>query len=159
MWFRQNLTTPRWNKPYLPHLIFLVTRNKCVVFAVCLWYMTCNKNKWLLPSVKNIKEFKNWPQGSALSVAGGIIIPWLWQSTPSGHYSRAATDPLADRSWAPLSGTQRGAERGKEERGKEGDQLALDLRKGRRSGRRHHSGLTFFWGLARAWKPPIWDSF
>lgn len=25
-------------------------------------------------------------------MAGGIIIPWLSQSTPSGHYSRAATD-------------------------------------------------------------------
>ena len=82
--------------------------------------MGYNKNKWLLPSVKNIKVFKNWPQGSALSVAGGIIIPWLSQSTPSGHYSRAATDPLADRSWAPLSGTQRGAERSTQERGTRG---------------------------------------
>lgn len=94
--------------------------NKCVVSAVYVSYIAYDKNKWLLPLVKNIKVFKNWPLGSALSVAGGIIIPWLSQSTPSGHYSRAAMDPLADRGWALLSGTQRGAERSKEERGTRG---------------------------------------
>ena len=92
----------------------------CFCSVNVLSYMAYNKNKWLLPSMKNIKVFKNWPQGSALSMAGGIIIPWLSQSTPSGHYSWAAMDPLADRSWTPLSGTQRGAEWSKQERGTRG---------------------------------------
>ena len=29
-------------------------------------------------------------------MAGGIITPWLSQSIPSGHYSRAAMEPLAE---------------------------------------------------------------
>lgn len=115
----------------------------------CLCCMACSKNKWLVPLVKHIKVFKNWPQGSALSVAGGIIIPWLSQSTPSGHYSRAATDPLADRSWAPLSGTLSGAER---------SSLALDLRDPTCSRRWHQCDITL-WGPAQTWKPPIWDRF
>lgn len=53
-----------------------------------------------------------------MSVAGGIIIPWLSQSTPSGHYSRAAMDPLAEAELhylgrrVGLSGAKRRGERG-----------------------------------------------
>lgn len=65
---------------------------KWIVSATYMSYIAHTKNKLALPRVRNIKVFKNWPQGSALSVAGGIIIPRLSQRTPWGHYSRAATD-------------------------------------------------------------------